>query len=79
MESFEKKDILNLQSDNFVKSILLTNGNSLKIKRYPEEVQYSCKLIKYNSYGMKQERNLLITNLYLYNLSKQSKYSPHLT
>eukprot|EP00347_Sterkiella_histriomuscorum_P002890 403366400 len=36
-----------------------------------DEVYLSCGLQKYNRYGIKQQRTLLITNMHLFNLSKQ--------
>jgi hypothetical protein len=35
-----------------------------------EEVLFSCSVIKYNRWGMKQERTLLLTNLNLFNIKK---------
>lgn len=35
-----------------------------------EEVIFSCSVIKFNRWGMKQERTLLLTNLSLYNIKK---------
>lgn len=35
----------------------------------------SCKVIKFNRFNMKQDRDLLISNLYLYNIKKNSKPS----
>ena len=79
MEPIEKKDMLNLNNDSFVRSILLNNGISHHnhITSPVEEVYLSCLLQKYNSFGMKQQRTLLITNLHLFNLSKQSKSYNH--
>ena len=37
-----------------------------------EEIYLSCVITKYNRYGMKQNRNLIITNLHCMNVSKQS-------
>lgn len=36
-----------------------------------EKIIFSCKVTKYNRFGMKQERNLLLTNIYLSNLKKK--------
>jgi hypothetical protein len=38
-----------------------------------EKIVFTCKVIKYNRFGMKQERNLMLTNMYLSNLKKKSK------
>lgn len=40
-----------------------------------ERIIFSCKVIKYNRFGMKQERHLLLTNLFLCNLKKKCNYS----
>lgn len=37
-----------------------------------EKIIFSCRVIKYNRFGMKQERHLLLTTLYLSNLKKKS-------
>ena len=37
-----------------------------------EEVVFSCSVIKYNRWGMKQERTLLLTNHSLYNIKKDN-------
>ena len=52
------------------------NGNSLlllqRVNLFPiEKIIFSCKVIKFNRFGMKQERNLLLTNVYLSNLKKK--------
>jgi hypothetical protein len=38
-----------------------------------EKVVFSCKVAKFNRFNMKQERDLLFTNLYIYNIKKNSK------
>jgi len=35
-----------------------------------EEVVFSCIVIKFNRWNMKQERTFLLTNQYLYNIKK---------
>lgn len=35
-----------------------------------EKVVFSCIVIKYNRWGMKQDRTFLLTNMYLYNIKK---------
>ena len=35
-----------------------------------EAVVFSCIVVKYNRWGMKQERCFLLTNQYLYNIKK---------
>ena len=37
-----------------------------------EQVVFSCVVLKFNRWGMKQERCLLLTNMALYNLKKDS-------
>ncbi len=41
-------------------------------KAQSERVVFSCKVIKFNRFGMQQERTLLLTNLYLCNLKKKN-------
>ena len=38
-----------------------------------ERIVFSGKVIKYNRFGMKQERVILLTNLYLSNIKKKRK------
>ena len=72
-QSIEKKDLLNLATDPFVKSILAPNGINFDYsQKFLEEIYLSCLITKYNRYGFKQERKIIITNLHLFNLSKQS-------
>ena len=35
-----------------------------------EKVIFSCIVVKYNRFAMKQERSLLLTNMNLYNIKK---------
>ena len=62
-KTLEKRDILNLTNDPFIRSILAPK----------EEIYLSCLIVKYNRYGLKQNRNLIITNMHCMNVSKQSK------
>lgn len=39
-----------------------------------EKIVFTGKVIKYNRFGMKQERIILLTNLYLSNIKKKRKY-----
>jgi hypothetical protein len=73
MEAIEKKDILNLAVDPFVRSILAQNGTLHSLLTFIEEIYLSSLIIKYNRYGFKQERKIIVTNLHLFNISKQSK------
>ena len=38
-----------------------------------EDVQLSCTVVKINKFGISQSRYLLITNNYIFNLSKSGK------
>lgn len=38
-----------------------------------ERIVFTGKVIKYNRFGMKQERTILLTNLYLSNIKKKRK------
>lgn len=38
-----------------------------------ERIVFSGKVIKYNRFGMKQDRTILLTNLNLYNIKKKGK------
>ena len=40
---------------------------------YIERIVFSGKVIKYNRFGMKQDRTILLTNLNLYNIKKKGK------
>lgn len=76
MEELEKKDFLGLTTDPFVKSILAPHGKPLPHNALLIEMIYlSCIITKYNRYGFKQERKIIITNLHLFNVSKQSKHA----
>lgn len=74
MEGLEKKDYLNLSADPFVKSILAPKGKKEAcLMILLEDIYLSCLITKYNRYGFKQERRIIITNFHLFNISKQSK------
>ena len=62
MEDVNVKDHLNFRNDKDIKSIIKN-----------EELLLSDKVIKINRYGLSQERNILVTNLNIYNLKKKSK------
>ena len=51
----------------------------LKLFEPDEKLLFSDKLSKYNPFGWKQERNLLITNKNLYNLKKKCTASSKLS
>jgi uncharacterized protein (UPF0216 family) len=57
----EAKDHLNFRDDKTIKGLI---GD--------EKVLLSDKVIKINRYGLSQERNILVTNLNIYNLKKKS-------
>ena len=40
-----------------------------------EAIMYSGKVSKWNKFSIKQDRNIIITNLYFYHFKKKSKYS----
>ncbi len=46
----------------------------LKLFEPDEKLLFADKLYKYNPFGWKQERNLLITTKYLYNLKKKCTF-----
>lgn len=66
MEHIPKKDFLSLNKDVFIKSILSPGGkaepSSIIKTPFSEEIYLSCTLHKYNKYGFRQDRTLLITN-----------------
>jgi hypothetical protein len=41
-----------------------------------EQVLFSCKVLKFNRFNMKQERDLLVTNLYVYNIKNKKIKRP---
>ena len=49
------------------------NGNCFVINRFEENVVFSCKVLKFNRFNMRQERDLLVTNIYVYNIKSKSK------
>ena len=53
-------DFLNFSNDHYIKTNLTRDEN----------IEFSDKVIKINKYGIKQERNLIITDKALYNLKK---------
>jgi hypothetical protein len=40
---------------------------------FVEKIVFSGKVIKYNRFGMKQDRTILLTNLFLSNIKKKGK------
>ena len=40
---------------------------------YLERIVFTGKVIKYNRFGMKQDRTILLTNLFLSNIKKKGK------
>jgi len=44
--------------------------------RQGEEIKFSCTVIKFNRFNMKQERDLMITNLYTYNIKNKKVKRP---
>ena len=49
------------------------NGNYLNSNAFVEKILFSCRVNKFNRFNMKQERDFLCTNLYLYNIKSKSK------
>ncbi len=41
---------------------------------YLERIVFTGKVIKYNRFGMKQDRTILLTNLFLSNIKKKGKF-----
>ena len=77
MESLPDHAGLRNDTEVFSHMDVSKGGNNLPNHFIPvEKIVYTCKVIKYNRFGMKQERNLLLTNLYLCNLKKNSKPPP---
>jgi hypothetical protein len=56
-------DNLNFKNDPAIMNQLEKNGKCLPSDRTKplEHIVYSTKVLKYNRFGMKQERNLLLT------------------
>ena len=78
MVEAEFKDYCNFRKDSKINQMLdsAKHGKNLLslISILLETVVFSCKVIKYNRFGMKQERNLLLTSLYLSNLKDNSMF-----
>jgi hypothetical protein len=66
-------DYLSFKMDSGIMNLLSPNG---KIPPYntflvSEQIVFSTKVLKYNRFGMRQERNLLLTTHYLCNVKKR--------
>ena len=59
-ESSSEYDFLNFAKDHNIKTNITRD----------EVIEFSDKLYKYNKFGFKQERNIVITNKAIYNLKK---------
>ena len=60
-ESSSEYDFLNFAKDHYIKTNVARD----------EAIEFSDKVYKYNKFGFKQERNILITNKGIYNLKKK--------
>ena len=59
--------ITSLIDTNLIRYIYLTF--------FVEKIVFSGKVIKYNRFGMKQDRTILLTNLFLSNIKKKGKFN----
>jgi hypothetical protein len=77
VDKSEFKDHAELSKDPEIISMLdkSRNGTSTLycLTESLERIVFSGKVIKYNRFGMKQDRTILLTNLNLYNIKKKSK------
>lgn len=66
-------DNLNFKSDPAIMNQLGPTGKSPKCDDYlpTESLVYSTKVLKFNRFGMKQERNLILTTHLLANIKKK--------
>ena len=79
VDKSEFKDHAELSKDSEILSCLdkARNGKSTYfcMRFWPlltlERIVFSGKVIKYNRFGMKQDRTILLTNLNLYNIKKK--------
>lgn len=73
VEKAEFKDHAELSKDPEIISMLDKSRNGkIKLLNFIERIVFSGKVIKYNRFGMKQDRTILLTNLNLYNIKKKS-------
>lgn len=77
VEKSEFKDHAELSKDPEIVSMLDKSRNGMPnfSLMFIERIVFSGKVIKYNRFGMKQDRTILLTNLNLYNIKKKSKDS----
>ena len=75
VEKSEFKDHAELSRDHEIISMLDKSRNGMPTYSLMliERIVFSGKVIKYNRFGMKQDRTILLTNLNLYNIKKKSK------
>jgi hypothetical protein len=53
---------------------IISLANVLICLIFKEHIVFSCHVLKYNRFGMKQERNLLLTTTQLANVKNTGKY-----
>ena len=59
----------------FIDVVVVDNLLLLLLHSFDEVVvMFSCRIKKYNKYLIKQERNLVVTNLNIYNFKSKSKF-----
>jgi hypothetical protein len=76
VEKSEFKDHAELGRDPEIVTMLDKSRNGIfkLLFRVIERIVFSGKVIKYNRFGMKQDRTILLTNLNLYNIKKKSNH-----
>ena len=66
------EDMLNFKNDPEIMNMLVANGKSfMSVIDGLESLVFSTKVLKYNRFGFKQERNLLLTTNQLANIKKK--------
>ena len=65
MENIEVHDLLDLKNNNFIR-LMLSNGDGVED---PEILHLSCNLFKFNRWGIRQSRVMIVSNKHLYNLT----------
>jgi hypothetical protein len=75
VDKSEFSDHAGLFHDPEILSGLDKQRNGIYILSYLdlEKIIFTGKVIKYNRFGMKQDRTILLTNLYLSNIKKKCK------
>ena len=71
-----ENDELKLNSDASLKKLLAPDGSTFCLYlNLKETIMLSCKVYKYNKRLKRQERTLLITSRYLYNIDRQGFFA----